>query len=267
MFESAQAAGHTQHQPDDLPGSRPGYGQRPTLLIPARVDTPELLDLGEGTADDVKMSLDDLWRINRFFGGVMPITNHLFPRLRQHSGTATVLDVGTGSAQMAVLIARWAARNGCSVKVIGLDLASRHLAVAAAFAASTPNVKLMQADALHFPLRPESVDYVISSLFLHHFEPEQVISLLRQTFVSARRGVILSDLERGRLPLLAFRLMQPILARSYLTRHDGAASVRRSYTPCELSDLARAAGLTNVRVVRYFPWRMTLVAEKDRSDP
>jgi hypothetical protein len=72
----------------------------------------------------------------------------------------------------------------------------------------------------------------------------------------------MSDLVRGYLPLVAFHSIAPLLARNALTRHDGALSIRRAYTPDELAHMARQAGIENARVYAYFPWRMTLVVEK-----
>lgn len=221
-----------------------------------------MLDLGVGTPSDVRSSFADLWRINRYLGGVPALTRHLFPRLRAHAGLVTIADIGTGSAEIPALIARWAARRRLNVRILGIDVAARNLNLARTSVKALPNVRLVQADAHSFPLALESVDYVISSLFLHHFNPEQVVELLREFDGRARRGIIMSDGERGWLPYIGFKLVQPIFARSYLTRHDGAASVRRAYTPDELRRMAQAAGLTNARVHRHPLWRMTLVADK-----
>jgi hypothetical protein len=102
----------------------------------------------------------------------------------------------------------------------------------------------------------------MSSLFLHHLPPDQVKKLLAQAFRLAHKGIIMSDLTRGRLPMIAFRLGQPVFARNFLTRQDGMTSIRRAYTPAELLHLAQAAGLTNARVYRHPGWRMTLVVDK-----
>jgi hypothetical protein len=120
----------------------------------------------------------------------------------------------------------------------------------------------LQADATALPLAESSVDYVISSLFLHHFAPEQVIALLRSAYAVTRHGLVMCDLTRGWIPLALFKLGQPIFAHSYLTRYDGAVSIRRGYTPAELTKLARAAGLRSPRVTTHWAWRMTLVADK-----
>jgi hypothetical protein len=72
----------------------------------------------------------------------------------------------------------------------------------------------------------------------------------------------MSDIVRGRLPQIAFKIGQPVFARSYLTQHDGMVSIQRAYTPDELLQLAQAAEISNARVYQHFPWRMTLVGEK-----
>ncbi|GAB4508303.1 MAG: class I SAM-dependent methyltransferase [Anaerolineae bacterium] len=232
------------------------------LQLPRIHDQDELLDTGAGTPHDVQQSLDDLWRINRFLGGISAVTRHLYPRLCREKVPVTLVDLGTGSGQLARHIAQWAQQNHCTLRVYGLDIAARHLNIAAVLCKDADNLCLAQGNALQLPFAEASVDYLISSLFVHHLEPPQVIDLLRQSFRCVRKALIISDLQRGWLPLVAFKLGQPIFARSYLTRHDGAVSIRRGYTPAEFFAMAQAAGLTHCRVIQHFPWRMTLVAEK-----
>ncbi len=229
-------------------------------FMPPRIDRPELLDMGHGTPSEVRRSLDDLRRINTWLGGTWSITRHLFPRLRASTGPATVLDVGAGSGEIAGHVAAWAARNQLDVRVIPLDITTKHLRDA-----HMRGVHPVQADALRLPFAPCSVDYVISSLFLHHLPPHVVVGVLRDADAVARRGVIISDLMRGHLPELAWHIFHPIFARSYITQHDGLASVRRAYLPTEFKQFAVQAGMVNAQVAAPFPWRMTLVADKDNN--
>lgn len=235
---------------------------RSTWLTPVRVESPELLDQGAGTPTDVAANLAEMWRLNRYSGGFQALTTHLYPRIVNRKSPVSILDLGTGSAQTLVAIARWARARHLSIHCMGVDWAARNLAVARKYIASFPEITLLQADALSLPCPPNSADYVISSLFLHHFPPEQVIHVLSIALSTARRGIIMTDLVRGWLPILGFKLVQPIFARNDLTRHDGALSIRRAYTPAELYDLAHAAGLPETHVYTHIPWRMTLVADK-----
>ncbi len=232
----------------------------PAFLVPPRCDQPELLDMGAGTPDDVRASLYEMWRLNHVFGGIHALTAHLLPLLRQARQPLCVADIGTGAASIAHYLDRWAAHHHLKLKILALDISGRNLAVAREN--STARVRLVQADATALPLAVGAVDYYISSLFLHHFTPAQVIEMLRTMYQRARRGLIMSDLVRGHLPMLAFGMIQPIFARNALTRHDGRVSIRRAYRPCELLALARAAGIDDARVYMHFPWRMTLTAEK-----
>jgi hypothetical protein len=238
--------------------------KRGRRLVPGmpRVEQPELLDLGHGTPADVAANLAEMWRINRVLGGLPSLTRHLYPRLAACTGEITIADLGTGSAEIPVQIAQWAQQRGLDVRIIGVDWAARNLTVARQHITGTPQVSLIRADAGNLPIPPEGVDYVISTLFLHHFTPDQVIRLLHGAYTAARRGIIMSDLVRGWMPLIGFRLIQPIFARNPLTRHDGALSIRRAYTPDELRALAEAAGITGARITTHWPWRMTLIADK-----
>ena len=55
-----------------------------SFLIPARKDQSELLDQNMGTMGDVRANLMEMWRINRYFGGIEALTSHLYPLLRQY---------------------------------------------------------------------------------------------------------------------------------------------------------------------------------------
>lgn len=226
-----------------------------------RIEEEEWLDLGLGSAEEVHQNLVEMHQINQLLGGTRALTRHLFPRLKQMRHPAVVMDLGTGGAGIPQVIAQWARKVNQPVRQLAVDWSARNLA-AARRSLSSPDLLLVQADAHHLPVAGVQIDFVISSLFLHHLNPSEVISVLRQANVLARRAVIMSDLVRGWAPYYAFQAVQPFLARSRLTRHDGALSIRRAYTPAELAALAQSAGLACARVYTHFPWRMTLVVEK-----
>ena len=233
-----------------------------SFFVPIRKDEPELLDQGIGSASDVCANMKEMWRLNRYFGGISALTCHLYPMLQQCVEPVRIVDVGTGSGEMGSLLVKWGKRNNQQIMIYGLDKSARNLAVARENLTERRGLSFLQANALELPFPVKTIDFFISSLFLHHLAPEQVIEVLRETFHHARRGIVMSDLVRSRMAMLALGFIQPMFVKHYLTRHDGRLSIERAYTAPELVSLARAAGLQNAQVYSHFPWRMTLVAEK-----
>lgn len=222
---------------------------------------PEWLDLGTGSLADVRTNLLEMWRINQTFAGVESLVRHLPVA---HQRPICIVDLGTGSGKLAAyLTQRWAKQHQVAVQVYPIDVVARHITIAGENTQQQPNVQLIQADALALPFASGAIDYFVSSLFMHHFEPDELVNLLRNLYQKARHGIVMSDLVRGYAPLLGFKLIQPIFARHYLTHHDGLLSIKRAYTPSELLKLAQQADIPNARIHRYFPWRMTLVANKN----
>lgn len=232
-----------------------------TLLLTHRTDSAELLDEGTVSAAAAHASLRDLRWLNRWVFGVSATLHPLRDWLRAAPKPATVLDLGTGSGQMAQYLAQWAMREHQAVRVLALDFSPRHLAYAQAWnrRAQTPHVHLLGGDALRLPLADSSVDYVTSSLFLHHFAPPQLEQLLAECRRVARRGLAMSDLWRHPLPFYLYRtLIEPLLVRSPVTRHDGRASFHRAYRPAEVEAIA-ARVLPDVAVQLHLPgmrWRL-----------
>src|SRR5438445_412586 len=99
--------------------------------IPAQRDTEELLDLGAGTPEQRQASLRDLRRLNRWFGGVSTSWRELARLLHRLEGKElTLLDLGTGSADVPAALRRLAARHGVRLRAIGLDCKPEHLRAA-----------------------------------------------------------------------------------------------------------------------------------------
>lgn len=230
-----------------------------------QTDRPELLDLHHGSLAEVRRSLHDIRRINTVLGGTKIICDATFALLEKHNlKCATILDIGTGSADIPRRLISQARRRNIKLRVLALDISERHLEVAREDLPSrdAPHIELIQGDAFHLPLEENSVDLVISSLFLHHFRASQIHQLLNEFSRVATRGWIMNDLIRHPIPLWFFRLLRPVFARSYLTRHDGEASIRRAYTLSEMQEIIASSGFENVTVREHFPYRMSLIYDK-----
>ncbi|MGH9630289.1 MAG: methyltransferase domain-containing protein, partial [Bryobacteraceae bacterium] len=102
---------------------------------------------------------------------------------------------------------------------------------------------------------------VFCSLFLHHFEDEQIVSLLSSFRRVARRAVIGSDLERHLLPYYFLPATRWLFHWHWITLHDGPVSVQAALKKKELERLAAAAGLKDTEVRVHRPaFRLSLIA-------
>ncbi len=226
---------------------------RRTLPLSSRADLDELLDSGRLTTSEVAANLRDLARLNRLPGGSAASVRAI-ERLTA-SQRPDVIDVGTGLAD----IARAFARRSWSVTAV--DTNAQVLAQAQRHAGEA--VTLVEADARALPFSDESFDVAHCSLLIHHLDTSDAIDVLREMARVARAGVIINDLRRGLLPLVATALSVGALGRSRVTRVDGITSVRRAYTLGELDELIAAAGL---RVAwRSAAWMPRVVTAATRS--
>lgn len=234
------------------------------MLTPKRIYVEELLDAGEGTDEDVARNLSDLRRINRLLGGTRVVIDALSSYLNaRDTKRVSLLDVGTGSADIPTAVARWCDSRGIEPLIAALDISERNLRIARARLGIGAGIKLVRADSLSLPFVERSFDFVTASLFLHHFQDDDVVRLLADFSRVARRAVIINDLVRNLIPYYFARLTGPVLATSFLTRNDGPVSVLRGFTADEMKGLAERAGLRQVEVKRFFPYRLSLVARID----
>jgi 2-polyprenyl-3-methyl-5-hydroxy-6-metoxy-1,4-benzoquinol methylase len=203
----------------------------------------ELLD---GPLDDpgaLAANLRDLRRINRLTGGA-----RLSLRAVRALGEAgTVLDVGTGGADIPALLLADARRRGVPLVVTATDSRPEVLGAARVLRpslATMPGLVLEVADGRRLPYPDASFDVGHASLVLHHLDEQDAVAFLRELRRVSRLGIVVNDLARGRLFWLGAWLITHTLAASRYTRHDGPLSVRRAWTHGEMVDLLRRADLT-----------------------
>jgi SAM-dependent methyltransferase len=222
------------------PDTSPPRGLRRWLPMGARADATELLDSGSLSQEETDRNLVDLARLNRLPGGTSASVAAIL-RLLDGARDATILDAGTGRADMP---ASFAAKGWRSV---ALDVNRVVLAIARGASAGEPLVEVMEGDVRSLPFADGAFDVAHASLLIHHLDPDEAVVALRELARVGRRGVVVNDLRRGLLPLVASWATIAAVGRSPVTRRDGTVSVRRAYTLAELDALLARAGL----VVRW----------------
>ena len=217
-------------------------------------DSVELLDDPRADDGDVVASLRDIARINRAFGG----TAAAAARLDEYLGTVapgarlSLLDVGTGAADIPRAVARRAARRGIRIEVLGLE---RHRA-AAREAAREGGVAALVADGGALPFRGRSVDLVLCAKLLHHLPGDAGRRLLTEMDRVARLAVVVADLQRSAVAAAGIWLASFPMRFHHTTRRDSVISVFRGFSPDELRTVCRQAGVA-AEVKTHMGWSLT----------
>jgi ubiquinone/menaquinone biosynthesis C-methylase UbiE len=222
----------------------------------------ELLD---GPLDDpeaLQSNLRDLARINRLTGGAT-LSVRAIRELLPSGGT--VLDVGTGAADIPVRLLADARRRGTSLEVTATDGRQEVLTAAAAVRpglARVPGLTLGLADGRRLAWPDGSFDAAHASLVLHHLNDEEAVTFLCELRRVSRLGIVVNDLSRGSLTWFGAWLATHTVAASRYTRHDGPLSVRRAYTLPEMEALIRRAGLEPTRAFVGFAGHRYAIAAR-----
>lgn len=225
-----------------------------------RQNSEEILDSEECPALETQKSLRDLCRMNRWFGGV-GTTRKLIYRVARATGLKrmTLLEVAAGFGEVPRAAGQQLARRGITLDITDLDRVPSHL---------RPQHRALVGDALALPFRDSSFDVVSCSLFAHHLQPDELRQFANEAMRVSRYAFIINDLIRHPLHLALVYAGFPLM-RSYVSRVDGVASVKRAYTPQEVRSILsdEVEGAEKIEVSTHYLFRMGIVVWKDGMRP
>lgn len=235
-----------------------------TRSFAKRSTEAELIDGSEFSDHEFVESLADLRRINRWLGGRRALFKHLFPMIEAIAATGRkrirLLDVGTGSADIPTKIVDWARQRGVQIEFVVLDLNEVAACEAKTQTAAYPEIKTVCGDALNLPFADGSFDFVLASLFLHHFETPAAARLLKSFARVASKAFLVNDLRRHPLAYYTIKALTRIFTGNRLVRNDAAVSVLRGFGDSDITEIEQAANLS-LEVFRHFPYRYIFIGQ------
>jgi len=245
------------------------------------MDSPQPRELLE---EDLK----NLRVFNRYFGGYRSVIAGLGRLIeKEQISRFSLLDVGTGSGDIAARIIHWARQRNIEASIVALDPDPVTARVAATLTKQNPPfiphfqsipssvipakagiqrekeknfqrsaVSIIQADGIAPPFRPGSFDFVLASQLMHHFPEDKILMLLRTWSKLARRAIIISDLVRHPIAYHGIRLITKAYTRNIMTLTDAPLSVHRAFTLPEWRELFRRADVGPFQILPVFPFRI-----------
>jgi ubiquinone/menaquinone biosynthesis C-methylase UbiE len=224
----------------------------------------ENIDRGNYTAEEYEGCISELQLVNEWFGDARTLKRSLLrdvekSRLHRFS----VLDIGAGSGELLRVAAAWARESARDFRAVGLELNERSAKSITEESTMFPEIESIRGDARSLPFGGDEFDYVICSLFTHHFVELEIINILREMARVARRRIFVIDLHRHPIAYYFYTTIGKLVLHNRLLREDGALSILRSFKRSELRELAEQAELREPKVARYFPYRLVLTAKAE----
>jgi ubiquinone/menaquinone biosynthesis C-methylase UbiE len=219
----------------------------------------EHIDTGNYTPEEYEDCISEMRFVNRWMGDTHSLKATLLRDVAEESlREFSLLDVGAGSGELLRVAATWSRQTGRHLHAVGLELNERSAESINEESRHFDEINSVRGNALALPFPDSQFDYVICSLFTHHFLDEQVVEILREMSRVAKRRIYVIDLHRDPVPYLFYTTIGKLVLHNRLIRHDGALSILRSFKTDELFELAQRAGLRDVWVEKHFPSRLVL---------
>lgn len=235
------------------------------MSLERRSQTPELMDEPTVSMEEMDSTLKEVDSINRYLGGWAASEWLLRPFL-QTSKVPSILDVGAGSGATArALQSRWR-RRGWKSQWTLVDLHPSVCRVAGkeprAFVSG-----VVRADARRLPFPDRTFDVAHASLFLHHFDDQEIAQVLREMIRVSRYGLVINDLERHGVALAAIRWITGMFSRNRCVRHDAPVSVRRGFRKAEILRWGVDLEFPSLEIRRRFPFRWAVRVHLPATTP
>jgi 2-polyprenyl-3-methyl-5-hydroxy-6-metoxy-1,4-benzoquinol methylase len=214
----------------------------------------EMMDQPDCDPDRLDATFRSFGSVNRLLSGWNRVyRKEIRPILRSMPSQkpVTLLDVGCGGGDVLLALVSRARREGFEVEGVGVDPDPR--AIRFARNRQLEHIRFVEGRLEDTVLEG---DIIISNHVLHHLADPEVTEMLNRTRERARRAVLHNDISRSWTALVLFQLLRPFYPGSFICA-DGTRSIRRSFRPEELRELAEDAG-GGWRLLQAGPFRTGL---------
>ncbi|WP_292948349.1 methyltransferase domain-containing protein [Olleya sp. UBA1516] len=205
-----------------------------------RSEAEEIMDDLDYNGPILHDALDKLAKINQWLGGNIVTINGLKKALKNHnkSEAITIIDLGCGGGDILREISVFGKINNYNFKLIGIDANPHTVNYANSLSYKYDNVSFEAIDIFSDQFDKLEYDLVLTTLFLHHFKEDQLISFLKPVLQKAKLGIVVNDLHRHKLAYYLFKLLCTTIKNKTIVE-DGLTSVLRGFRREELKTISK----------------------------
>jgi len=214
--------------------------------------------------EEMRACLEDLARLNRWFLATRPVLAWLGRLdLAGRGRRVTLLDVGCGYGDTLRRIGRWAEARAIPMDLTGIDLNPDAVAIATEASGPASAIRWVACDVFAYK-PPAPFDLIVSSLFTHHLDDEELIRFVGWMEARAGFGWCINDLCRAPIPYYLLRAFARVAGLHAFVQHDGPVSIARAFRPQDWRRICAEAGLKERDVIirAYTPARLCVMRRK-----
>lgn len=227
------------------------------LCLTERVVAAEDMDSPSLPREELIPALRDLWLFQRLSFTAWSLSKEIetFCKTRGLS-RIKLLDLGCGDGALLSAVHTSLVSKGLRVESLGVDMNPTSTNIG-----NLRNIERLRFNTLDITYTfPEGeFDIILSSLFLHHLQTDQVFTIFKKLKKSSAQLIVVNDLKRSVLGFTIAFLASRLLSSSKVVQKDALLSVRAAFTVSELSDIAKNAGFESAYAKTCFPGRFNLV--------
>lgn len=226
-----------------------------------RSNQKEMLDEAHIPRDLLFKNLQELDWLNRFLGGHSITLEGIRQLIHDPEKVWNIADLGCGSGDSLLQIAKWAKKNHLKVSLTGVDLNPAVIDFLKDHCREFPEIRGFAGDYREFLATGQNIDIIHCSLFCHHLNDQELTDLLLAIKQKVTTGFVINDLQRSRIAYFGVWLLTRILNATVLSKHDGPVSVQRAFKKKELEELFNRISLRNYSVRRRWAFRYLIIGK------
>ena len=205
----------------------------------------------------VDQSLAELDYINYWLGGDWVSLRGLKMLIDKNKNPFSIIDLGCGSGSLLAQMAQEykdQMNSGIGIDANGYILKYARSAQSAFKQLSFTDVNVLVAAEKDF-----NCDILHASLFLHHFNHDELVMLFKKFKKQGSRGMVISDLHRHWLAYYSIKYLTQWFSKSKMVQNDGPLSVMRGFRRKEWIRIFEAVGIENYQIRWKWAFRWQII--------
>lgn len=213
----------------------------------------EILDDFSIKDNRIDSALKELKVINSLLGG-NKISREGIRMLISNLNALSILDIGAGASDILISIKK----DINNPDIYSLD---RNQRTCKYLKDHSPEINVICGDVLFLPYHA-TFDIVHASLFLHHFNEEQIKKILISLLNLSSRGIVINDLHRSIFAWLGIKILTILFSNSKAVKYDGPLSVKRGFIKKDWINILNDLAPIKYKIKRRWAFRWLIVIYK-----